>query len=241
LGRGRNAVGRLNREMLRFSCCIVASAAEGWAADASGGAGMPRGFTAKVVVAACAAFFLIVAPRPSVANEDRDAIYKIPRANRQATPRTDDSVLMVSGIIGPGAHRQFQAALWRANPRLVVLDGPGGVLGEAILIAEEVRRRGLSTVVTDNRSCASACAIVFLSGRTKYMGSGANVGLHSASYADGRADPEATQLMAAYLSQLGVPDGTLRRMARTAPSDIRWLTQAEQRAIGIRPYAAAGR
>jgi hypothetical protein len=152
---------------------------------------------------------------------------------RAANERT---VLMVSGIIGHGAHREFQAALYGARPDLVVLAGPGGVLGEAFLIAEEVRRRGLSTLVAPNQSCASACAIVFLSGRTKYMGTGAAVGLHSASYADGTADPEATALMAAYLRQLGVPDSTLRRMARTAPSDIRWLTQGEQKAVGVVAY-----
>jgi len=200
---------------------------------------MRRGIFSRALVAACALLVLVATPEPAAADEVRDAIYKIPRASRQAAPSGDDAVLLVSGIIGPGAHRQFQAALWRAEPKLVVLDGPGGVLGEAILIAEEVRRRGLSTLVTANRSCASACAIVFLSGRSKYMGAGASVGLHSASYADGRADPEATQLMAAYLSQLGVPDGTLRRMARTAPSDIRWLTAAEQEAIGVKAYAGA--
>jgi membrane-bound ClpP family serine protease len=150
--------------------------------------------------------------------------------------RDERTVLMVSGIIGHGAHREFQAALYSANPDLVVLDGPGGILGEAFLIAEEVRRRGLSTLVAPNQSCASACAIVFLSGRTKYMGKGAAVGLHSASFVDGTADPEATEIMAAYLSQLGVPDSTLRRMARTAPSDIRWLTQGEQKAVGVVPY-----
>lgn len=148
----------------------------------------------------------------------------------------DDTVLMVSGVIGPGAHYQFRSALAYGSTDLIVLDGPGGVLGEALLIAEEVRRRNLSTLVAPNRSCASACAIVFLSGRNKYLGAGAAVGLHSASFADGRADPEATQLMADYLRQLGVPDSTLRRMAATAPSDIRWLTPAEQRAIGIRAY-----
>ena len=42
---------------------------------------------------------------------------------------------------------------------------------------------------------------MFLSGRTKYLAAGASVGLHSASYADGRADPEATDLMAAYLRE----------------------------------------
>lgn len=155
-----------------------------------------------------------------------------------ATPN-ENTVLMVSGVIGPGAHRKFQAALSRANPALVVLDSPGGILGEAIMIAEEVRRRGLSTLVNAHRSCASACAIVFLSGRTKYMGTGAAVGLHSASYADGRSDPEATEVMAAYLRQLGVPQRTLSHMALTAPSDIRWLTVTEQRAMNIKAYQPA--
>ena len=95
----------------------------------------------------------------------------------------------------------------------------------------------LSTLVASNRRCASACAVVFLSGRNKYLAPGAAVGLHSASFADGRADPEATELMAAYLRQLGVPATTLRNMARTAPNKIRWLTRAEQKAIGIRDYA----
>jgi hypothetical protein len=72
----------------------------------------------------------------------------------------------------------------------------------------------------------------------KYMANGASVGLHSASYADGRADPEATDLMARYLREVGVPNATLKRMARTAPKDIRWLTKAEQKAMGIRAFAA---
>lgn len=159
---------------------------------------------------------------------------------RQSAARSrsagEETVLLVSGVIGPGAHDQFRAALSRGTARLVVLDGPGGVLGEALLIGEEVRRRHLSTLVAPHRRCASACAVVFLSGRTKYLGAGAAVGLHSASYADGRADPEATELMAAYLRQVGVPTSTLRRMASTAPNQIRWLTSSEQRAIGIKAY-----
>ena len=42
--------------------------------------------------------------------------------------------------------------------------------------------------------------------------------------------------MADYLRGVGVPSSTLKRMARTAPSDIRWLTKAEQKAMGIRPF-----
>jgi hypothetical protein len=168
-------------------------------------------------------------------NEFYRELAKRSQANRSAEDG-EATVLLVSGVIGPGAHTEFRAALSRGAPEMVVLDGPGGVLGEALLIAEEVRRRRLNTLVASNQRCASACAIVFLSGRTKYLGTGAAVGLHSASFADGRADPEATKIMAAYLRQLGVPPSTLRNMERTAPNQIRWLSAAEQRAIGIRAY-----
>ena len=197
-----------------------------------------RRFFVLLLAIAGAVLDAAVAPAPAAAGDAHLFDYKAFHANLARSAGTRP-VLSVSGIIAPGAHRQFQAALTRQNLDLVVLDGPGGVLGEAFLIAEEVRRRGLSTLVAPNRSCASACAVVFLSGRTKYLGRGAAIGLHSASYADGRADPEATAIMAAYLRQLGVPRSTLRNMARTAPSDIRWLTAGEQKALGIRAYEEA--
>ena len=206
-----------------------------------GGSGNARGGSFRerwLRLAAC--LFWFAAPQVGAADEAHATSSTDPsRGNRQAAPSARRATaLLVSGVIGPGSYDEFRAALWRAEPELVVLDGPGGVLGEALLIGEEVRRRQLNTLVAANRSCASACAIVFLSGRTKYLGAGATVGLHSASYADGRADPEATALMAAYLRGVGVPNATLRRMARTAPSDIRWLTKAEQKAMGIQRLQA---
>jgi hypothetical protein len=146
------------------------------------------------------------------------------------------TALLVTGVIGPGSYEEFRSALEHGTPELVVIDGPGGVLGEALMIGQEVRRRHLNTLVGAHRSCASACAVVFLSGRSKYVGAGAVIGLHSASYADGRADPEATAVMADYLRGVGVPNATLRRMASTAPSDIRWLSKGEQKAMNIRAF-----
>jgi hypothetical protein len=171
-------------------------------------------------------------------------IFRTPQASigGESAPKAvarERTVLTVNGMIGPGAYRQFRAALYNGNPDLVVLNGPGGILEEAFLIAEEVRRRGLDTLVAPNGACASACAVVYLAGRNKYLGSGGAIGLHSASSADGRADAEATAIMAEYLSRLGVPQSTLRRMAQTAPSDIRWLTRSELRAVGIRAYSSA--
>jgi hypothetical protein len=176
---------------------------------------------------------------PSVAFADDAARNEFYRSLAGNTARASDEpeALLVSGVIGPGSYDEFRNALMHSSPQLVVLDGPGGILGEALMIGEEIRRRNLDTLVGPNRSCASACAVVFLSGRTKYMASGAAVGLHAASFADGRADPEATEVMAAYLRGVGVPNATLKRMARTAPSDIRWLSRAEMRALGIRAFA----
>jgi hypothetical protein len=154
-------------------------------------------------------------------------------AEERADASRERVVLVMSGMIGRGSYREFRRAISRSNAEVVVLEGPGGILGEALLIAEEVRRRGLTTVVAANGRCASACAIVFLAGRTKHMGRGAAVGLHAASFENGVADPEATSIMAGYLRQLGVPTTTLQRMASTAPQDIRWLTKAEQRAMRI--------
>lgn len=188
-----------------------------------------------------AALLIVAFAAPAFADDAmRNEFYRS-LASRQAAAAQDDgrTVLLVSGIIGPGSYAEFRSAIERTSPELVVLDGPGGILGEALMIGEEVRRRRLNTMVGPNRSCASACAVVFLSGRTKYLASGASVGLHMASFADGRGDPEATELMAAYLRAVGVPNGTLKRMALTAPNKIRWLTKSEQQAVGIKLVASA--
>lgn len=197
---------------------------------------MRTGLVARVAGVGLLAFLAFA---PARADEGiRNEFYHTLNATAGAAAAVADgpTALLVSGMIGPGSYEEFHAALMRASPELVVLDGPGGVLGEALLIGQEIRRRHLTTVVGPHRSCASACAVVFLSGRTKLLGSGASIGLHSASYADGRADPEATAIMAEYLRGVGVPRATLKRMAQTAPSDIRWLTRAEQKAMGIRAF-----
>jgi hypothetical protein len=145
-------------------------------------------------------------------------------------------ILVLSGVIGPGAYREFRRAVRRAKPDFVLLEGPGGVLGEALLIGQEIRRRGLNTLVAAGGQCASACAVVFLSGRTRYVGRNAAVGLHAASDRRGRANAQATNLMSNYLGSVGVPRNIRRRMAATSPQDIRWLTRAEQKALKFRSY-----
>ena len=199
---------------------------------------MTKTMLLRLFASALAALSLLAAPSLGFAesSKERQEFNRSMEDYRHPLPEEGPTALLVSGVIGPGSYDEFRAAVARATPALVVIEGPGGVLGEAILIGEEIRRRHLDTLVAAHHTCASACAVVFLSGQTRYLGPGASVGLHSASFIDGRADPEATAVMAAYLRELGVPASTLTRMAHTAPSDIRWLTKAEQQAIGIKTF-----
>jgi hypothetical protein len=152
-----------------------------------------------------------------------------------ADPRDlgDHNELMISGVIGPGTYQHFISAVQREQPETVVLEGPGGLVFEAILIGTEIHRRGIATHIPGHRSCASACAIIFLSGQSKSLGPGSSIGLHAAAN-NGSADVSGTRLMTEYLRRVGVPSSLLRRVATVPPDDIYWLSRSEQQAMRIR-------
>jgi hypothetical protein len=177
---------------------------------------------------------LLAAQAPAWSGDHSIEQLEFQRSLEDNAAAAEGSALLMTGVIGRGSYERFHAAVARVTPAIVVLDGPGGNLGEALLIGEEVRRLGLGTVVGANRSCASACAIVFLSGRTRYVGKGAAIGLHPAAFPDGSVDPRATQAMALYLGRVGVPSSTLEALATTTPGEIRWLSPSELAALGIR-------
>ena len=163
------------------------------------------------------------------------AISAVPLASTpsQGASQNRGSVLLLSGVIQPGAFQRFKAELANKKPDLIVVDGPGGRVFEAILIGTEIRRRGLPTLVRRNRSCASACTIVFLSGRTKILEPGASLGMHAATTGAG-ADAGGTNLMYGYLRRVGMPTSMAQQMATVPPSEIRWLTRSEQKRLGVR-------
>lgn len=181
---------------------------------------MRKRSTWNVVAALCAALFAGTVHGPVLAREG-------------------DAVIAMSGVIHPGAYEVFYTVVNRADPNLVVLSGPGGDLGTALRIASEVRRRGFDTAIPQGEYCASACAVIFLSGRTKYVARGARLGLHSASNLDGSFSREGTQLMGRFLAQVGVPAGVIARMQERRGNDMYWLSASDKRALNIVALGAA--
>ncbi len=102
----------------------------------------------------------------------------------------DDSdlgrIMIAEGAITPGDADKFEAALENAAPRpaVLALHSPGGSVRDALRIGEIVREEGLSTMMTADATCASACPLILFSGVERLVSRDAWVGMHQSYMAD---------------------------------------------------------
>jgi hypothetical protein len=86
-------------------------------------------------------------------------------------------VVRLRGLIDFGVTRDLEALLLAApQARVIRLESAGGRVAEARGLARLVRRMALDTSASGE--CSSACTLVLLSGRTRYLEPGATVGFH---------------------------------------------------------------
>lgn len=79
-------------------------------------------------------------------------------------------LVFVSGRMVPEDVAAFAGATARlAGGAAVVLDSPGGSAVAGIEIDRLIRQRGLATLVPEGARCASACALAWLGGATRYI------------------------------------------------------------------------
>jgi hypothetical protein len=102
---------------------------------------------------------------------------------RQA--QSGECVVALQGTVTHDAASRFDDVVSKADrircnkPLILLLESPGGLVLDAIDLAERVRARGLRTVA--RYRCASACSLVFLGGVERVLwGSRAAIGLHQA-------------------------------------------------------------
>ena len=65
-----------------------------------------------------------------------------------------------------------------AAPDLVLLDCPGGVVGEALTLGRHLRRLGVATGVESDAMCMSACPYLLAAGTERRVATSALVGVH---------------------------------------------------------------
>jgi hypothetical protein len=150
----------------------------------------------------------------------------------------DGSTVLASGPIEEGDAGKF-AALAKLNA--LELDSPGGLVGEALAIAENMNARGaIQTVVKAGASCASACAMaLFVSGTTHIVYMGGRLGIHSCRNLDGTQALECNEAMAANATAHGVPWGVIEGFGKyTKPSSMMWLDAEDSECWGLMKWNA---
>jgi len=153
----------------------------------------------------------------------------------------DESVaISIAGEIVEGDAEALRLEIQRAQSAKlsiseVQLNSIGGSLYEGTSLARVVRAASLNTSVARSNICASACFLVFAAGSTKFVESGAKVGVHAATMASGNNDQreiKATDAMVRIAKLLGVPSGIVEHMVSTPASRMFWLNGANFVSMG---------
>lgn len=141
----------------------------------------------------------------------------------------DGRFAKISGDIEPESDKKFLSFI-NANPGVVglQLNSPGGAVVSAIRIAEEVSRRHLSTYISRNDVCASACSILFFAGHDRLVEG--RLGIHQMDDG-GRSNASALQFVLAdqldAFQRFGVPWELTRHMLTTPPGMMYWITDSD--------------
>jgi hypothetical protein len=90
----------------------------------------------------------------------------------------DFAAVSLRGPIIPEDYDAFRAQLNFTPAAVVFLESTGGSTNTALGIGRIIRRNGFETVVLDNSKCASACALIWIAGSPRRMGTNAKIGFH---------------------------------------------------------------
>jgi hypothetical protein len=100
--------------------------------------------------------------------------------------------LMATGTITPGISEVFAAEIAKRGDyvKTVVLNSPGGSVGDALAMGKLIREKKLATEVSAGKYCASSCPLVFFGGQERRAGDKAAIGVHQV-FAASAPDPMA--------------------------------------------------
>ena len=117
---------------------------------------------------------------------------------------------------------------------IVTLVSYGGSINPALQIGDLIRKRGLSTFVPGDRTCTSACALIWLAGVPRTVGDTPQIGFH-AIYDPTTRQPTGAgnAVVGAYLRDLGVGYKAIVFMTRKGPTSVEWLTPDLAKELGV--------
>jgi peptidoglycan hydrolase-like protein with peptidoglycan-binding domain len=149
-------------------------------------------------------------------------------------PAGQPDVIMLNGEVTHTMASDFYRAIAeRPNARIMVLNSPGGYVDNALQVAREVRKRGMSTLVARDMGCYSACAYIFFAGERRYVEGELGVHQISAEVADLVMAQTTLGDVLDALDTFGVEQQIISVMLRTPPEDMYVFTTREILDLGI--------
>jgi len=165
-------------------------------------------------------------------------------------------VLRAEGAINVGSAERLAAELDARGEyvRKVSLNSPGGVLDEAIAMAELLRQRKIDTEVGDGALCASSCPLIFAGGEKRLAGAQSAIGVHqffglksigdSLSIDPAKALSDAqitTARISRHLQAMGVDPAAWLHALDTPPQSLYYFSQKELKQYRLATAAAPPR
>jgi hypothetical protein len=88
--------------------------------------------------------------------------------------------LVATGMIAPGSAAAFAAEVNARGEyiKTIVLNSPGGSVGDALEMGRLIRTKGFTTEVEKEKICVSSCPLVFVGGVKRIAGANAIIGVH---------------------------------------------------------------
>lgn len=146
---------------------------------------------------------------------------------------SNPAIVVLNGEIDSRTPLTFRRVIAsRPQTTILVLNSNGGDVQAALLVAEDIFERKISTLILDGSGCYSACALIYFAGAERVTEG--ELGVHQIS---GSEDIKSAQLnlsdIIEYLSKYGVSAEVITRMLRTPPDEMYVFSQPEIAALGI--------
>lgn len=143
-------------------------------------------------------------------------------------PADEPDVIALNAEIDGATPRDFDRAIAeRPGARIVVLNSPGGAVDSALVVAQEIRRRGLKTYVPSKMGCYSACAYIFFAGSDRQADGELGVHQISTEVADLVLAQTTLGDVLDALDEFGVTQQVISHMLRTPPEDMYVFSRLE--------------
>ena len=125
-----------------------------------------------------------------------------------------------------------------ANDQIIgfMFNSPGGNILEGARFATMIHDMRVSTYVSDDQVCASACFLMWAAGSHRMVAPTASLGIHSASDYNDNETIDAMGVTLGTIRMLktyGVPDAVLGRLATTKPGEMVWLHPKDLTAMNV--------